>query len=155
MGRGCVEVTWGLWGRRTRDAGRFELGPFALAKALKAAVLRVSKAAGYRVSLRCDPVPVPGWPSLITFLPLLLALDHSMQLPHHVFRIAPCTLPAPAPSPWKWTSLNPTPVLQLSQPTPPALPLLRHLTRLFGQCCSLCPLSLTTSDPLACLMLRL
>lgn len=145
-----------LWGRRTRGAGRFEPGPFALAMGLeaaflKAAVLRVPKAAGYRVSLRCDPVPVLEWHNLTTLPILLLALDYSLQLPHTVsFRVAPCTLPAPVPNPC--TSLNPTFVLQLSQLTRPAFPLLPYLTRLFEHCCSLCPLSVTTSDPLAPLM---
>lgn len=146
-----------LWGRRTRGAGRFEPDPFAFAKGLEAAfleaaVLRVPKAAGCRVSLRCDPVPVLGWPILTTLPPLLLTLDHSLQLPHTMsFRVAPCTLPAPAPSPR--TSLNLAFILQLSQLTLPILPLFPHFTRLFGHCCSLCPLSLTTSDPLAPLMI--
>lgn len=158
VGRGCVEVTWGLWGRRTRCAGRFEPGPFVLAKALKAdvleaAVLRVPKASGYRVSLRCDHVPSPrmAQPYYPPSLTVGLGLFHASPT-HRVFRVAPCTLPAPVPS--SWISLNPTPVLQLSQRTPPALSLLPHLTRLFGHCCSLCPLSLTTSDSLAPSLVR-
>jgi hypothetical protein len=125
VGRGCVEVTWGLWGRRTRGTGRFEPGPFALAKALKAdvwevAVLRVPKAAGYRVSLRCDHVPSPRMTQSY-YPPCLTVGLGPLHAPptHRVFRVAPCTLPAPVPT--SWTSLNPTLVLQLSQLTPPAL----------------------------------
>lgn len=102
--------------------------------------------------LRSCPSPRMAQPYYPPSLTLGLGSLHASPT-HRVFSVSPCTLPAPAPSPW--TSLKPTPILQLSQRTPPALPLLSHLTRLFGHRCSLCPLSLTTSDPLAPLMFRL
>lgn len=101
--------------------------------------------------LRSCPSPRMAQPYYPPSFTVALGLLHASPT-HCVFRFAPCTLPAPTPSPW--TALKPIPVLQLFQLTPPALLLLPHLTRLFGHCCSLCPLSLTTSDPLAPFMSR-